>query len=438
MANNPQQKNAYYRIYNGATQEWDIYFFKTTAEQVILNGNYAFITANTSINSVPFTLTYNSSNNTTSASLTLTGYNFNWYAGETKPTTNYLTSAENIQSALQALDTQLQIASTSIPSGVLTTSNFGDNDYYPNLEDIEEGVADSVVQTGYLVKKVNGWELDMLGTSIHKNYTTSVTQDSDSLVTSGGVYTAISTAISSLPTPMQFKGTVGTNGTISWDTLNTYSPSTHEGWMYKVITAGYVSHDVQAQVGDAVVSDGTNWIVIPSGDESFTDTWRQINVNGSQLLASGISTGVLNFVNGDNITFTGSGNNITIGVASGYSIPSTTQQNSWTAKQDALGYTPVNKAGDTMTGNLTIQGTSSNPAELNLTESALNLAVLTLTGDYIQAKGASAKLNFPAILADQTFATQEWATGIFARVTVSTGSTEPSYTGKKTGDIWIN
>ena len=434
MANNPQQKNAYYRIYNGATQEWDIYFFKTTAEQVILNSNYAFVTGNTTINEIPFTLSYNSSNNTTSASMTLTGYNLNWYVGDTKPSTNYLTTAENIQSALQALDTQLHTASTSIPSGVLTTSNFGDNDYYPNLDDIESGVADSVVPTGYLVKKLNGWELDMLGTSIHKNYTTSVTQDSDSLVTSGGVYTAISNAISGLPTPMQFKGTLGTNGTIT--TLPSASAS-NNGYMYKVIEDG-TYQGITAKVGDAFVSDGTNWVLIPSGDESFTDTWRAISVNGTELKGNAISSGGVNFVNGDNITFTGSGNNITIGVASGYSIPTTTQQNSWTAKQDALGYTPVNKAGDTMTGNLTIQGTSQNPAELSLTESALNLAVLTLTGDYIQAKGSSAKLNFPTILADQTFATQEWATGVFARVTVSTGSTEPSYTGKKTGDIWIN
>lgn len=432
MANNPQQKNAYYRIYNGATQEWDIYFFKTTAEQVILNSNYAFITGNTTINEIPFTLSYNSSNNTTSASMTLTGYNLNWYVGETKPSTNYLSSAENIQSALQALDTQLQVASESIPQGVLTESNFDDS--YPNLDDIESGVVNSSVSTGYLVKKVNGWELDMLGTSIHKNYTTSVTQDSDSLVTSGGVYTAISTAISNLPTPMQFKGTLGENGTI---TSLPSASSSNNGYMYKVITDG-TYQSIEAKVGDAFVSDGTNWILIPSGDESFTDTWRQINVNGSQLLASSIQSGVLNFVNGGHITFTGSGNNITIGVESGYSIPTTNQQNSWTAKQDALGYTPVNKAGDIMTGNLTIRGTAQNPAIFRLTESDLDLACLTLTEGYIQANGSSAQLIFPDVLSNQTFATQEWASGVFARVTVSTGSTEPSYTGKKTGDIWIN
>ena len=428
-------KNAIYKVYDEQEQDWIEYHFTTNAGRVSTTDGRKFLTTSVTVNgnnagTAGAKVTVGAGD---AANIEIDAGHISWFTGS-KPSTNYLTSAENIQAALQELDTRVKTATDSIPSGVLTTSNFGTSGYYPNLEDIEEGVENSTNQTGYLVKKVNGWELDMLGTAIHKNYTTSVTENSGDLVTSGGVYTAISTAISGLPTPMQFKGTLGTNGTIT--TLPSASAS-NNGYMYKVITDG-TYQSIAAKVGDAFVSDGTNWILIPSGDESFTDTWRQINVNGSQLLASGISTGVLNFVNGDNITFTGSGNNITIGVASGYSIPSTNQQNSWTAKQDALGYTPVNKAGDTMTGNLTIQGTSSNPAQLSLTESALNLAVLTLTGDYIQAKGSSAKLNFPAILADQTFATQEWTQGIFARVTVSTGSTAPSYTGLKTGDIWIN
>ena len=42
------------------------------------------------------------------------------------------------------------------------------------------------------------------------------------------------------------------------------------------------------------------------------DTWRQINVNGTQLKGTGISTGAVNFKNGSNVTITGSGNDITI------------------------------------------------------------------------------------------------------------------------------
>lgn len=75
--------------------------------------------------------------------------------------------------------------------------------------------------------------------------------------------------------------------------------------------------------------DGTN--LIPY---NATDTWRNIKVNDNELLGTGISTGAVNFKNGGNITVTGSGNNITLGVTSGYSIPSTTNQTAWSAKYD--------------------------------------------------------------------------------------------------------
>lgn len=46
------------------------------------------------------------------------------------------------------------------------------------------------------------------------------------------------------------------------------------------------------------------------------DTWRQINVNGTQLKGTGTETGAVNFKNGSNVTITGSGNDITIAAAS--------------------------------------------------------------------------------------------------------------------------
>lgn len=98
-----------------------------------------------------------------------------------------------------------------------------------------------------------------LGTAAYKGTTTSVTSESSDLVTSGAVYTAID----NLPEPMIFKGSLGTGGTIT--TLPTAS-SANEGFTYKVITVGtYASQS--AKVGDLFISNGTDWIWIPSGDE---------------------------------------------------------------------------------------------------------------------------------------------------------------------------
>lgn len=73
----------------------------------------------------------------------------------------------------------------------------------------------------------------------------------------------VQSAINALPEPMIFKGSLGTGGTIT--TLPAAS-SDNEGFTYKVITAGtYASQS--AKVGDTFISDGTNWILIPSGDE---------------------------------------------------------------------------------------------------------------------------------------------------------------------------
>ena len=78
------------------------------------------------------------------------------------------------------------------------------------------------------------------------------------------VDTAITTAINGVPDPMVFKGTVGTSGTIEWSSLPLAS-SSNVGYTYKVITK-HTSAPV-CEVGDTIISDGTSWVVIPSGDE---------------------------------------------------------------------------------------------------------------------------------------------------------------------------
>lgn len=108
-------------------------------------------------------------------------------------------------------------------------------------------------------------------------------------------------AITALPEPMIFKGTVGTNGTTTWANLPS-ATSSNEGWTYKVITkhattvsnpignpstsgyyelvndryvpstdttvqSGKTYYKDAANVGDTIISTGTKWEIIPSGDE---------------------------------------------------------------------------------------------------------------------------------------------------------------------------
>lgn len=86
-------------------------------------------------------------------------------------------------------------------------------------------------------------------------------------------------AISALPTPMQFKGSVGAGGTIEWANLPQASAST--GFTYKVITE-HTTAPI-AKVGDTIVSNGTDWIVIPSGDEP-SGTVTSVGVTGDDFI----------------------------------------------------------------------------------------------------------------------------------------------------------
>ena len=90
--------------------------------------------------------------------------------------------------------------------------------------------------------------------------------------------------IDTLPEPMIFKGSLGTGGTIT--SLPT-ATADNKGFTYKVITAG-TYQGTAAKIGDTFISDGTAWVLIPSGDEpSGTVT----NVAVSSTDVSAIITG---------------------------------------------------------------------------------------------------------------------------------------------------
>lgn len=185
---------------------------------------------------------------------------------------------------------------TLVSTGTVTingeTLTYDENNVYVTPDKLASSTEDGLMSSSDKVK------LDTI-----TGVTTSVASGSSDLVTSGAVYTAIN----NLPAPMIYKGTLGTGGTIT--ALPTAS-SSNEGFTYKVITDGtYASQS--AKVGDVFISNGSAWTLVPAGDD-VEDTWRQINVNGTQLLGTGISTGAVNFKNGSNVTITGSGNDITI------------------------------------------------------------------------------------------------------------------------------
>ena len=94
----------------------------------------------------------------------------------------------------------------------------------------------------------------------------------------------VNNKVDTLPDPMIFIGTVGTGGTVQ--SLDPASEA-NKGYTYKVITAG-TYQGVAAEVGDTLISNGTTWILIPSGDEpSGTVTNVDISSNDGSVTITG-------------------------------------------------------------------------------------------------------------------------------------------------------
>ena len=97
--------------------------------------------------------------------------------------------------------------------------------------------------------------------------------------------------INELPEPMIFKGSLGTGGTIT--SLPTASAD-NKGFTYKVITAG-TYQGTAAEIGDTFISDGSTWVLIPSGDEpsgtvtnvAVSSTDGSATITGSPITSSG-------------------------------------------------------------------------------------------------------------------------------------------------------
>lgn len=121
-------------------------------------------------------------------------------------------------------------------------------------------------------------------------------------------------AIDELGKSMEFAGTLASNGTGTLTELPIASDNTI-GHVYKVSFADTYNNK-QCKVGDMFICDsGKIWRYIPSGDETFTDTWRGIQVNGTSVKDNSIGGGDINFAAGDGATVTHSSGTITVGHA---------------------------------------------------------------------------------------------------------------------------
>lgn len=196
--------------------------------------------------------------------------------------TKYMLTAGSSTYVFQTpADTTYTPASVA-PGNVAASSSVGTSDNYAR-QDHTHGI---VVATGDSAGqvKIAGQNVSVNGLGSAAFVDVTDTYDPTSTDAMSGV--AVASAIEDLPEPMIFKGSLGEGGTIS--TLPAAS-SANEGFTYKVITAGtYASQS--AKVGDTFISDGTDWVLIPSGDEpsgTVTSISTGAGLTGGPVTSSG-------------------------------------------------------------------------------------------------------------------------------------------------------
>lgn len=233
--------------------------------------------------------------------------------------TSALTEATNVQDALDdafdtlyGLDEIVADIQNDHSADIITTSI--DNSTGPDRTVYT--IYTSVDQISGAVTTSENTVNFILGEAAAQNVSNSIGSSStdDELPTALAVYNAIQ----ALPEPMIFKGSLGTGGTI---TDLPAASSANEGFTYKVITDG-TYQGLVCKVGDTVISTGSEWVLIPSGDEP-SGTVSSVGLS----MPSGFT------VTGSPITSSGT---LTVTMTSGYTIPTTDQANAWTAKQDAI------------------------------------------------------------------------------------------------------
>lgn len=111
--------NAVYKIYNGSS--WVEYYLKTSASQVVMTNVRKFVTSETKVNGVAFTL--GSNDNTATVTINGTHITGNAAAPSGHTLTN-ISASDTVAAALGKLDKGVETAKAAVPSGVLTSSNY--------------------------------------------------------------------------------------------------------------------------------------------------------------------------------------------------------------------------------------------------------------------------------------------------------------------------
>lgn len=208
-------------------------------------------------------------------------------AADGKTDTVELTAGNNITLTPDATNDKITIAATN--TNTTYTFKGGTNQFTVTPSN---GTAQTVSVTPSIANNVTGSDLTA-NTIILGNGNSGVKKSGKTIVTTLGsddttlpTSKAVKAAIDALPEPMIFKGTLGTNGTIT--SLPTAAAS-NEGYTYKVITAGtYASQS--AKTGDVFISNGSSWNLIPSGDEpsgTVTNIATGTGLTGGPITSSG-------------------------------------------------------------------------------------------------------------------------------------------------------
>lgn len=199
--------------------------------------------------------------------------------------TGYVKNTDYANSSTGGVIKTASSKAISVSSGVLQADTKTYSDYTSGGNDmfIGKGTLENVLTgKGYTTNTGTITGVSVNGTSVATSGVANITSVPASILT-GSIPSAVTattqsqgdgstkiattayvdTAISDLPEPMLFKGSLGTGGTI---TSLPAASSSNEGYVYKVITAGTYANQ-SAKVGDTFISDGSSWVLIPSGDE---------------------------------------------------------------------------------------------------------------------------------------------------------------------------
>ena len=97
-----------------------------------------------------------------------------------------------------------------------------------------------------------------------------------------------------------------------WHLITSWRPITVNGTQIASNAINSGSLNLKAGSNVTLTTSGTDVTISSSYVNTDTNTWRPINVNGTSLVSSGITTGSLNLKAGSNVTLTTSGTDVTI------------------------------------------------------------------------------------------------------------------------------